>query len=509
MPIAEVMVVLEEILSALGAAHGAGVVHRDMKPSNIFLCRQRDGTRFVKILDFGIAKLGVHGTTPQTQASMLVGTPSYMAPEQARGGGISPAMDLYAVGVIAFEMITGQLPFMGNSVVEVLMKHAEEPPVKPSSLLMSIPDDVDDLILKLLAKKPADRYPSAESVRVDVVRIRKALADSTARRTELDVELDKRLKKQLQTMVLPDLASSIDLSGGEDATMPPSVRPDMRPRQPQQFATSEDVTLPPDSRPHLRPQNPPSVISPLAADTRAVPQLPPPPPHDMTGFPIPARGRAPAPEEDEATIPPQLPPEEVDKSKLPLLLVLGFVAVLAVGVAWFFLHERPPDVVDLTPPVKPLPPERPRPPSKPVEAKDLMPGAEPTTPEPVKPPEPAPPDSARDERHAEPVKPEPTVAKPPEPIVAKPPEPVKPEPAVVKQAPPRPAPAPAPAGRSKKDQLIERFGRLETNMAQRPDKETELKAVRKFLEKLKAGSVPNDQLPNVEAAASRFEDGLK
>src|SRR6185436_6750964 len=181
MPIPQVMVVLEEMLSALGAAHSAGVSHRDLKPSNIFLCKQRDGMSYVKLLDFGIAKLGVLGSTPQTRASMLVGTPSYMAPEQARGGAVTPAMDLYAVGIIAFEMLTGELPFTGESVVEVLMKHAEEPAPKPSSLLMSIPDDLDDLVVKLLGKKPEERFQTADEVRELVTRCRKTLSESTAR----------------------------------------------------------------------------------------------------------------------------------------------------------------------------------------------------------------------------------------------------------------------------------------------------------------------------------------
>ncbi len=240
MPTHEVMVILEEMLSALGAAHGAGVVHRDLKPSNIFLCRQRDGSRYVKILDFGIAKLGVHGATPQTEASTLVGTPSYMAPEQARGGVISPALDLYAVGVIAFEMITGQLPFVGSSVVEVLMKHAEDSPVRPSTLLMSIPDDVDELILRLLAKKPEDRYPSAEAVRGEVKRIRKALMDSTATRTELDLEVDKRLKQRLQTMIVPD-HGAIDLGDGEDVTLPPATRQSRSRLPPVEFPAPVDL----------------------------------------------------------------------------------------------------------------------------------------------------------------------------------------------------------------------------------------------------------------------------
>jgi eukaryotic-like serine/threonine-protein kinase len=126
-PVLEVLLILEEILSALGGAHGAGVIHRDLKPSNVFLCKQRDGSRFVKVIDFGIAKLGVIGSTPSTRASLMIGTPSYMAPEQARGGSVSPALDLYAVGVMAFEMLTGQLPFVGDSVVAVLMQHAEAP----------------------------------------------------------------------------------------------------------------------------------------------------------------------------------------------------------------------------------------------------------------------------------------------------------------------------------------------------------------------------------------------
>jgi serine/threonine-protein kinase len=188
MPIPQVLVVLEEILSALGAAHSAGVVHRDLKPSNIFLVKQRDGLSYVKLLDFGIAKQGVlGGNAAQTRASMLVGTPSYMAPEQARGGSVTPAMDLYAVGIIAFEMLTGELPFAGESVVEVLMKHAEEPPQKPSTLLMSIPDDLDEIVIKLLAKKPEDRYQTADEVRELLMRCRKTLSESTARSIGLSI----------------------------------------------------------------------------------------------------------------------------------------------------------------------------------------------------------------------------------------------------------------------------------------------------------------------------------
>ncbi len=272
-PLTEAMLILEEILSALGAAHGAGVIHRDLKPSNIFLCRQRDGSRYVKLLDFGIAKLDVHAPAPQTNPSITVGTPSYMSPEQASGGPVSPAMDLYAIGVIAFEMLTGQLPFVGESVVEVLIKHAEEPPRRPSSILMSIPDEVDDLVLRLLEKKPADRYQTAEEVRVDVVRVRKVLSESTVRpslqerqeatgpsavvlsenvqlsRSLIDEDLgDTTAKSGFPAVSAPGAEDSHDVS--EDVTLPPVApkREAAKREAPKKHDTSEDETLVPRRR---------------------------------------------------------------------------------------------------------------------------------------------------------------------------------------------------------------------------------------------------------------------
>ena len=462
MPISEVMVILEEMLSALAAAHGAGVIHRDLKPSNIFLCRQRDGTRYVKILDFGIAKLGVHGTTPQTQASMLVGTPSYMAPEQARGGMISPALDLYAVGVIAFEMITGQLPFLGNSVVEVLMKHAEEPPVKPSSLLMSIPDDVDELILKLLAKKPADRYATAEAVRIDVVRIRKGLMDSTARRTELDLEIDKRLKKKLQTMIVPD-SGAIDFGDGEDATLPPSSR-------------RNNMRLPPASQ-QMRQA---SLIQPLPEETRAQA-------FDLTG-PVastdvfsPLAGGTGAERLPRATFAaPDDEPEVAPRSKAPLLLI-GVVAVVAIAAFAFSRREVLPSVVELPTPEL----EAPAPEAKAPVAPPEPVAVQPQEPQVVEPPEP-------------PALAKATVIQPG--ITADESARVNGQAVGVKPASPR-----AP----KKDLLIERFTKLEAALANRSDKETELRTARKFLDRLKAGTVSVEQRDQVELAAKRLEDALK
>jgi serine/threonine-protein kinase len=180
-PVSEVLDVLDEVLSALGAAHGAGVVHRDLKPSNIFLVHQPDGSRYVKLLDFGLAKVGMPaGRTAQTRTDMVVGTPEYMAPEQARGQPVGPMTDLYALGVVAFEMVTGRLPFTGSSPVDLLMKHVDARPPRPSEFVAELPAALDAFILQMLTKDPEARPGSAETLRRQLVRLRDTLLHPTS-----------------------------------------------------------------------------------------------------------------------------------------------------------------------------------------------------------------------------------------------------------------------------------------------------------------------------------------
>ncbi len=176
LPLGDVLMILDEVLAALSAAHSAGVVHRDLKPSNIFLCLQRDGTKFVKLLDFGIAKLGVLSDSSANRASMMIGTPTYMAPEQASGGRVGPQLDLYAVGVMAFELLTGMPPFAADSVVELLLQHASAP---PPHLPDGFPREVDALLQRLLAKAPDARPGSADAVRAELEEIRSKHPHST------------------------------------------------------------------------------------------------------------------------------------------------------------------------------------------------------------------------------------------------------------------------------------------------------------------------------------------
>jgi serine/threonine-protein kinase len=172
--VAQSLEVLDEVASVLQAAHGASVTHRDLKPSNIFLCSSSDGSRYVKVLDFGVAKLDNFHASPKTAANVVMGTPSYMAPEQAAGEAAAPSMDLYALGVIAFELFTGRLPFEQEGVVQLLLAHQQIAPPVPSSLAPGLPAGIDDFVLKLLEKSPANRFQSGAEVRAEIKRLQSA-----------------------------------------------------------------------------------------------------------------------------------------------------------------------------------------------------------------------------------------------------------------------------------------------------------------------------------------------
>ncbi len=150
---------LEEILDALKAAHDAGVIHRDIKPSNIFLVESGRARPYIKLLDFGIAKTNAQktGSTPQTRQSVVIGTPEYIAPEQAQGREISARTDLYAVGCMAFELLTGRLPFKGENPLDTMFKHVVEPTPHVRSFAPQVPLALDELVFKLMQKRPDER----------------------------------------------------------------------------------------------------------------------------------------------------------------------------------------------------------------------------------------------------------------------------------------------------------------------------------------------------------------
>ncbi len=164
---AETCDLLVEITHALEAAHACGVVHRDLKPENVFLAAGRGG-QVVKLLDFGIAKLtgggGLNGPVDVTQPGTLIGTPKYIAPEQARGLAIDGSADVYALGVLAFELLTGRAPFMATDPVELIAKHITLRPPAPSDFVPELPPVADELVGEMLDKHPPSR-PSLVRIR--------------------------------------------------------------------------------------------------------------------------------------------------------------------------------------------------------------------------------------------------------------------------------------------------------------------------------------------------------
>jgi len=171
MPYSEAFGILVEVCDALAAAHAEGIVHRDLKPDNIHLAEAKSGEKTVKLLDFGIAKLlRADEGLASTRTGVPMGTPLYMSPEQCLGRNVDARTDLYSLGVIMFEIFTGQLPFAGPSYIETVNGHLQSPPPRPSSLA-EVPAPLEQLILRCLEKDPARRPQSPSELKAELSRV--------------------------------------------------------------------------------------------------------------------------------------------------------------------------------------------------------------------------------------------------------------------------------------------------------------------------------------------------
>ena len=160
-----------QILAALAYSHRHTIVHRDIKPHNVVV----DGDGRVKVADFGIAR---GGASQMTEVGSIVGTAQYLSPEQARGEPVDPRSDLYSLGIVMYELLTGSVPFTGDSPVEIAMKHLSATAPPPSEVREGVPRELDLVVMRALAKDPDDRYASAEEMDADLERIQRGLGVS-------------------------------------------------------------------------------------------------------------------------------------------------------------------------------------------------------------------------------------------------------------------------------------------------------------------------------------------
>jgi predicted ATPase/tRNA A-37 threonylcarbamoyl transferase component Bud32 len=195
LPVPLAIEVMRQVCSAVQAAHEAGVIHRDLKPHNIFLETASEGP-IAKVLDFGVAKLQVSGEAESaslTVSGALVGTPLYISPEQCGGLPLDARSDVYSLGCVFYEMLTGRPPFLGGSVAAVLVKQMSEPPKPPTSVVADLPPALDAVLLRALAKQPSDRFQTAAEFGQALAEIEGDLKESTPRgsaglRLSADVE---------------------------------------------------------------------------------------------------------------------------------------------------------------------------------------------------------------------------------------------------------------------------------------------------------------------------------
>ncbi|WP_327402746.1 protein kinase [Streptomyces sp. NBC_01288] len=171
MPADKALKITADVLAALDISHEMGLVHRDIKPGNVMMTKRG----VVKVMDFGIARAMQSGVTSMTQTGMVVGTPQYLSPEQALGRGVDARSDLYSVGIMLFQLVTGRLPFDADSPLAIAYAHVQEEPVAASSINRSLPPAVDALITRALKKNPNERFPNAEAMRDECLRVASSL----------------------------------------------------------------------------------------------------------------------------------------------------------------------------------------------------------------------------------------------------------------------------------------------------------------------------------------------
>jgi serine/threonine-protein kinase len=178
LPVGVGLRIAKQICAGLEAAHRQGVIHRDIKPQNMLIIPE---TGEVKIMDFGIARVSeVKGKSALTSDGTVMGTPDYMPPEQAQGKPVDFRSDIYALGVVLYEIFTGRLPFTGENAMQVVMNHIQKAPPRPRSVNPSLPEDLEEIILRSMDKAPEKRYQQVSEMLKDLTAVSSRIDASAA-----------------------------------------------------------------------------------------------------------------------------------------------------------------------------------------------------------------------------------------------------------------------------------------------------------------------------------------
>ncbi|MER6050805.1 protein kinase [Streptomyces sp. NPDC001793] len=297
MPTEKALKITADVLAALEASHEMGLVHRDIKPGNVMMTKRN----VVKVMDFGIARAMQSGVTSMTQTGMVVGTPQYLSPEQALGRGVDARSDLYSVGIMLFELLTGRLPFDADSPLAIAYAHVQEEPPVPSSINRSLPPAVDALVARALKKNPNERFPTAEAMRDECLRI---AGSGQSGATPLIISEGPRARTSgasVSSAVFPTA------SGTPQNPVPPNVQQPYHPTQ----AAFGPSTPPPVNNAYPTPApGPAPTPAPFAGGGF---QAPPPP---FPGPPAPVTG--------------SMPPARPRKNNSPVIIVSAVVGVIVV-----------------------------------------------------------------------------------------------------------------------------------------------------------------------------------